>query len=265
MTLKRISLGFLLFSLFGSLLAILILSFDLPWNLPLTPIITLSSFLFTVLHGVQREGWRKMFLLVVLVIASGLFFESLGVATGLVYGPYHYTDQLGPKFLGLVPWLIPVAWTFMIYPSMVIAQRLAPANMTGFKRGLLVAALSGVIMTAWDVVMDPMMVQGGNWVWEVQGGYFGVPLQNFWGWWLTTFTAVGLFLIFSRKMPNQGNPLPDRWAIYLYTMTGCSSVATSLIVGLSGSALAGIFAMLPWVVMGWWLTRQNESKAINRE
>ena len=256
MALKRISLGFLLFSLFGSLLAILILGFNLQWDLPLTPLITLSSFIFAFLHGMQREGWRKMLLLVALVFASGLFFESLGVATGLVYGPYHYTDQLGPKFIGLVPWLIPVAWTFMIYPSMVIAQRLAPERVTGFKRGVVVAALSGVIMTAWDVVMDPMMVYGGNWIWEVQGGYFGVPLQNFWGWWLTTFTAVALFLLFSRKMTMPIPRLPDRWAVYLYTMTGCSSVATSLIVGLSGSALAGIFAMLPWVIMGWWRTRE---------
>ena len=49
------------------------------------------------------------------------------MATGWVYGPYHYTDQLGPKFLGLVPYLIPVAWFMMSYPSFVIADRLVPS------------------------------------------------------------------------------------------------------------------------------------------
>ena len=36
-------------------------------------------------------------------------------------------------------------------------------------------------MTAWDVGMDPMMVAAGNWIWETEGAYFGVPLQNYWG------------------------------------------------------------------------------------
>jgi uncharacterized membrane protein len=40
---------------------------------------------------------------------------------------YHYTALLGPKFLGLVPYLIPAAWFMMNYPSFVIAERLIPS------------------------------------------------------------------------------------------------------------------------------------------
>ncbi len=252
MKLKHFTLGFLLFSIVGSLFALSVLAFNIPLKFSLTPIITLSSFIFAILHSIQREGGLKTLLFALIVFAAGLFFESLGVATGLVYGPYHYTDQLGPKFLGLVPYLIPVAWTFMMYPSMVIAKRLVPEKWVGIKRGLATAALSGVIMTAWDVVMDPMMVYGGNWVWEVPGGYFGVPLQNFWGWWLTTFCAVGLFLLVTQKLPVKISLIPDRWAITMYVLTGLVSFATCLLVNLSGAALAGLFAMLPWMVLGWW-------------
>ena len=52
-------------------------------------------------------------------------------------------------------------------------------------------------MTAWDVVMDPLMVRGGHWVWEMNGAFFGVPLQNYWGWWLTVFVTFALFLLFT--------------------------------------------------------------------
>ena len=158
MLIKRITLGSLIFTLLGSIFALCVLGFKIPWAIPLTPILTFSSFIFSILHSSQIEGWIKTLFFVVLVVAAGLFFESLGVATGLVYGPYHYTDQLGPKFLGLVPYLIPVAWTFMMYPSMVIAKAVTPTRWSIFQRGLTIAALSGVIMTAWDVVMDPMMV-----------------------------------------------------------------------------------------------------------
>ena len=92
-----------------------------------TPLVTLAGFTFALLHAGQREGWGRALRLLALVFVVSLFFESVGVATGWVYGPYHYTDQLGPKFLGLVPYLIPIAWFMMSYPSFVIADWLIPS------------------------------------------------------------------------------------------------------------------------------------------
>ncbi len=80
--------------------------------------------------------------------------------------------MLGPKFLGLVPYLIASAWFMMMYPSFVIADRLFPLGLSRIQRMLVVAATGGVIITAWDFVMDPIMVKAGNWVWETQGTYF---------------------------------------------------------------------------------------------
>ncbi len=49
--------------------------------------------------------------------------------------------------------------------------------------------------------MDPLIVSAGHWVWDgllSTRPYFGVPLQNYWGWWLTTFVTFALFLVISR-------------------------------------------------------------------
>ena len=108
------------------------------------------------------------------------------------------------------------------------------------------AALGGIIMTAWDVAMDPMMVSGGNWVWEVQGAYFGVPLQNFWGWWLTTLVALLIYQAAANSFTAQRSSVPDRWAVWIYLITAASTIAVDLLVGLGGPALAGIFSMFPW-------------------
>jgi putative membrane protein len=152
-----------------------------------TPLVTLTGFSFALLHAGQRQGWQRALLLLALVFIVSLLFESVGVATGWIYVPYHYTNQLGPKFLGLVPYLIPAAWFMMSYPSFVIADRLVPTSWNTSKtsrwqRILTLAAVGGLVMTAWDLTMDPIMVAGGNWVWDVKGAYFGIPLQNFWGW-----------------------------------------------------------------------------------
>jgi putative membrane protein len=113
--------------------------------------------------------------------------EETGVRTGLIYGPYHYSNLLGPK-LGDVPVLIPLAWFMMIYPSWVTARVLLRGVDTRRAAGIAALALvAAMVMTAWDTVMDPGMAAAGNWVWERGGAYFGVPLRNYAGWLLTTF------------------------------------------------------------------------------
>lgn len=233
---------------------VLRLNLPAPFYLFVTPLTTLCGFGFALLHASLRWGWRAALRLFAISFLVSLAFESLGVATGLIYGPYHYTDKLGPKFLGLVPYLIPAAWFMMMYPSLVIAERIVPIS-EGWKRGLSVAAIGGVIMTAWDVVMDPMMVRGGHWVWETNGAYFGVPLQNYAGWWLTTFCVFLVNWLMARqngRLPRLGD---DRIAVLGYIVTGLASILTCLdpdvIPQLGGAALAGLFAMIPWAWLGW--------------
>ncbi len=217
----------------------------------IVPISTLTGFSFCLLHAGQQLGWKKALLLLAFVFGVSLLFESLGVATGLVYGPYHYTEKLGLKFLGLVPYLIAVAWFMMIYPSFVMAGWLIPHSWTGARRLLSVAAIGGLIMTAWDMVMDPIMVAGQYWVWEVPGSFFGVPLQNYWGWWLTVFITLVLYLLVTRNRPSVKEAGFDRLAIAAFMITGYGNVINAFTINLGGPALAGFFALTPWVLLTW--------------
>ena len=142
---------------------------------------------FSVLHCAACEGWRRTGLFFATAAVVSYLLEEIGVRSGLVYGPYHYSDMLGPK-LGHVPVLIPLAWFMMIYPSWVTARALLRGVDTRRAAGMTaLAVVAAMVMTAWDTVMDPGMTAAGNWVWEQGGPYFGVPLRNYAGWLLTTF------------------------------------------------------------------------------
>jgi putative membrane protein len=149
--------------------------------------------LFSVAHCWAMEGPRRTVIFFAVSAVVTYAMEETGVRTGLVFGPYHYSDSLGIK-LGHVPVLIPLGWFMMMYPSSLVAKAMLRTVDTRSIPGITVlSALSALVMTAWDMVMDPAMSSlEQNWVWEKGGIYFGVPLQNYFGWLLTTFLVYWL-------------------------------------------------------------------------
>jgi uncharacterized membrane protein len=251
MTLRRLTLVLLILYALMTIYSILGRPLGIAPSWLATPLVTLAGFAFALLHAGQREGWGRALRLLALVFGVSLLFESVGVATGCIYGPYHYTRLLGPLFLGLVPFLIPVAWFMISYPSFVIADWLVPSRWKRAQRLLAVSAVGGLVMTAWDLVMDPIMVAGGHWVWDVNGAYFGIPLQNFWGWWVTVSTTFALYLWMSGKETKPAHAGFDRLVVLSYLVTALGIVLVALLSGAGALALIGFFAMLPWVVAGW--------------
>lgn len=178
-------------------------SFDWPGRSVIVKTLVLMAFSMT--HAALVLGRRKMLVFFVLSAVISWVFEEVGVRTGAIYGPYHYSDQLGFK-LGHVPVLIPLTWFAMIYPAYVVANALVGQHLfgtSGRRRHVLwLALVSAVVMTCWDVVMDPVMSAGGYWVWEQPGGYFGVPFQNYLGWIATTFTIYTAYRMYEWRSPN---------------------------------------------------------------
>src|SRR6185503_15801387 len=106
--------------------------------------------------------------------------EAIGVATGAVFGPYHYTDLFGPKILGVPP-VIQVGYLAVGYSSIVMGRIVLSLLKPVKGWAILIASLAGAaIMVAWDVSMDPLQsTAAGDWIWRDGGAYFGVPLSNY--------------------------------------------------------------------------------------
>ncbi len=150
---------------------------------------TLIFVVFAITHCAAVEGAARTAVFFAASAVVSYLLEEIGVRTGAIYGVYHYSDQLGAK-LGHVPFIIPLAWFMMIYPSWTVAKNLVRDINTRTPVGITaLAAVAALVMTAWDLVMDPGMAAAGNWTWEEGGAYFGVPLHNYVGWLLTTFSV----------------------------------------------------------------------------
>ncbi len=183
-------------------------------------------------HGLRGVG-------VVLAVAGGggLAVEAVGVRTGLPFGTYAYTGDLGAMVLG-VPAVVPLAWTMMAWPALVVGRTLCrrwPA--------VPVALVGGAALAAWDLFLDPQMVDAGYWTWAHPQPALplvpGIPLTNYAGWLVVSVVMVGLL---DRLLPRTDGPSGPASALYLWTY-GSSVLAHVVFFDRPGAALVGGIGM----------------------
>ena len=71
-------------------------------------------------------------------------------------------------------------------------------------------------MVGWDLIFDPTEVSRGLWVWEKSGWYYGIPIENFLGWFLGV--AIAIFSIERTVGKIQFTPETTTQAGILYAM-----------------------------------------------
>ncbi|MDJ0575854.1 MAG: carotenoid biosynthesis protein [Xenococcaceae cyanobacterium MO_234.B1] len=211
---------------------------------------TFLIFTVSLTHAIYTLGWRHTlaFLLITFFVCWG--YEQIGVETSLVYGSYYYTDYLGPK-LGHVPLLIPIAWFMMIYPSYIMANLIGQDCAIGTEQKiswvLWLSVLSAFIMTAWDLIIDPVLTSNPfeAWVWTQDGIYFHIPAQNFIGWLLTTFTVYLIYRILEIRWIPEPMLKPTRTLVLIPLIIYASLMIDSGFSGFGPKALPviAIFVM----------------------
>jgi uncharacterized membrane protein len=157
-------------------------------------------------------GWPATLAFLVTGVTLGLLFEALSVKTGFPFGPYYYTDVFGPGVMG-VPFIIPLAWYVIVYlgyslANLMIAHR--PVVTGGAGRAAWLALVGALIVTAYDLALDPFMVRKvGAWVMINPGDYFGEQLRGFAGWTLVSFLIGFIVRLSHRRLPPAGHqPAP---------------------------------------------------------
>ena len=59
--------------------------------------------------------------------------------------------------------------------------------------------LTSLLVTILDLVLDPIAVDEGRWKWQSPGKYYGIPIKNFFGWFLNTVIILFFYELFSKE------------------------------------------------------------------
>ena len=114
--------------------------------------------------------------MVIAVLAVlAIVIETTAILTSFPYGHFDYSDLLGFKLFGVTPWTVAFAWSPLVIGAHAVAARY-------FDSFWLRVPVIAILLTAFDLVLDPGAVRLGFWRYAESEGFYGVPLSNFAGW-----------------------------------------------------------------------------------
>ena len=153
---------------------------------------------FAFAHGAALYKQKGIAMFAVFCLGIGSLSEILSLRTGVPFGHYYFTEVMGPKIAGL-PILLALAYLGIGYVAWVLAIVIlgyVDKPLRGM-RLLAMPLLASLIMVSWDLSMDPAWsTLDRAWIWRDGGGYFGVPISNFLGWFLTAYLYYQAFALY---------------------------------------------------------------------
>jgi putative membrane protein len=191
--------------------------------------------------GLRDLGWRRTLGFWAVVWPIAWLAEFASTRIGVPFGLYHYTETTRGQelFIGNVPFMDSLSFTFLAYASFCLA-RVALAGRR-VPRPLL-ALTAGALMMALDVVIDPIAVRGDRWFlgrifYYPEGGvYFGVPLSNFAGWVIVGAVGVGAWL----ALVDNAEGREPRGGVALYYAVVVFNLGVTVWIGEWSLAVIGV-------------------------
>ena len=210
----------------------------------------LMGFVAVCLYCYRTIGPKALITFLMAAVAVSLSSELLGTSTGLPFGEYSYLNGLGYKIADLVPFTIPLSWFYLGISCYILARggllKLGDSRLWS----LLALGLGALLLMSWDFVLDPAMSQTAMpfWYWHTPGAFFGMPYQNFAGWFVTGLTFMTIAAVFWRNNPRVNGLTRAQLTLPLviYIANFMFAMVMSLAGGIYPPVLLGlIVGMLP--------------------
>ena len=189
----------------GVLAVYFVLSGSFTWK-EMSPCLLSGTLLLTaavLCHAVVTFSLRDACLFFALACGISLAAEYAGVRSGFPFGcRYDYHEHLTPQLAGCVPLFIPLSWFVLAYAPLVFLRRFAadtPHSSPRHRSLLAKAVLCALLLAAADLFLDPLATSVDAWHWAEEGGYLGIPVLNYLGWFLVGLLIYVSFFALARS------------------------------------------------------------------
>lgn len=210
--------------------------------------------------AVRHLGWRKTLVYALLAVGIGAVAENGAVHLGFPYTRYTFNPELrgDELFLGDVPLMVPLSYTFMAYFAFASGRLLASGPWRTRAAWAWQEWLLALVLAVWALwILDPVARLGDRsylgeiFRYEGPGFWFGLPLGSQLG--FTATAAVLLTILFSmtRDEPDRSvaglRHHPHLVALLTYNGQVAHLAIVALVIGgVTADAVGGSFFLM-WI------------------
>jgi uncharacterized membrane protein len=147
------------------------------------------------------HSWKKRGLFKSLLFLFGSILVTGAVENAaIIFGGYYYPGAALTVWYYRCPLDVCIGWYYLAYSSVTVAGMLLK------KSGFVARALLGSFLAVnLDFFLDPVAVANGWWVWSIKNIYvLGVPLGNWFGWFMLVFLFAMMFEVVTNKTAQYG-------------------------------------------------------------
>ena len=137
---------------------------------------------------------------VLLVLAATSFIggaaHTLGAISGIPFGKFTFTDELGPELFQRLPWAMPLIWVVVVLNSRGVARLVLRPWRKTKNYGFWLVGLTAVLTALFALALDPFASRIKNyWLWtpvKFPLTWQGAPLVNFLSWGIVTLLILAV-------------------------------------------------------------------------
>ena len=207
--------------------------------------------------AVRHLGWRRTLVYTVVAVGVGGLAENGSVHLGFPYTHYRFDDALrGDEiFLGDVPLMVPLSYTFMAYFAFAAGRLVAsgPRRTRAYRPWM--EYLVAVMLAVWALwILDPVSRMGDEFYlgrlfeYGGPGFWFGLPLGSQLGFAATASVLVGMLAWLARDDADRAVPGLARHPHLIALVTYHAQVFHLVVVAfVIGADTVGGSAFLMWI------------------
>lgn len=198
-------------------------------------------------------GQNVMLASVLIALIAGAV-QVLGALTAIPFGPYVYTEQVGPQLFHPLPWAVPCLWVVVVLNSRGVGRLILRPWRKTRAYGFWLLGTTTALIVLFDFGLEPFAaVVKRYWLWQptkLSSNWYGMPWVNLVGWAVTAllilaFTTPSLINKKPVKRPPDYHPLIIWLLVEFLFATGGAvhhlwpAAVSALVVGVA----VGIFAV----------------------
>jgi uncharacterized membrane protein len=167
----------------------------------------------STIFALERQLPLQNILLVVFVIALiGGAISALGATSGIPFGPFTFTSELGPEIFKTLPWALPLLWIVVVLNSRGVARLILRPWRKTKTYGFWLMGMASVLTMFFILALDPFASRVKHyWFWT--GTNFpltwqGAPLVDFLSWGVVTLLILAFITpaLINKQLSKRSTP-----------------------------------------------------------